>query len=110
MLGDPYDKPEYTRSHFPTGARARDFEKQFGNLDEWEVHPDGNTYCICKKNVGFAGVSHTLHLKEGGKTKSVKFERIPIPQPKVKVGIKVRWNENKHVWEKLLSTGWKTIY
>lgn len=110
MVGDPWDKPEHTHSHYPTGVQIREFTKVFGDIDQWEVHPQGNTFCICKKNTGFAGASHTLHLKDGGQTKSVKFERIPVPRPKVKSGIEVRWNGSHHRWEKLLKDGWKPIY
>ena len=110
MVGDPYEKPEYTKSHYPTGVNARDFTKTFGDIEKYEVLHDGSTYRICEKGGQLKTRYTQLNLKEGGKTKPVKFERIPIPQPKVKAGIKVRWNENKHVWEKLLSTGWKTIY
>lgn len=110
MIDEPWDKPERTHSHFPTGARARDFVKQFGNIDEWEVHPYMDTFCICRKGSGHSGNTYPLHLKEGGQTKSVKFERIPVPKPKVKSGIEVRWNASHHRWEKLLKTGWKTVY
>lgn len=110
FIDGPWDKPEYTHSHYPTGAQAREFTKVFGDLDQWEVHPDRGTYCICKKKGGYGTPSHTIHLKDGGKTKSIKFERSPVPRPKVKSGIELRWNGSHQRWEKLLKNGWKTIY
>jgi hypothetical protein len=110
MVSDPWDKPEYRATHFPTGVNVRDFIKTFGDPESYEVHHDGSTYCICPKGGPLKSRYTQLNLKDGGKTRPVKSEKFQIPQPKVRVGIQVRWNENRHRWEKLLKTGWKEIY
>jgi len=58
----------------------------------------------------FAGGLPACLVKEGMLTKNIKYERIPVPRPKVKSGIELRWNGSKGAWEKLLKTGWKTVY
>ena len=43
-------------------------------------------------------------MLNGGKTEAVKVERVEVPCPKVRAGIKTRWHEGR--WEKLMKKGW----
>ncbi len=45
-------------------------------------------------------------LTNGGSTRAIITEEIPIPCPKVRAGIETRWNEYKKQWEKCLKSGW----
>lgn len=105
MKGIDYKDPYYRVSHYPTGVSIRNFKSDYGELKDWDVIPQGSSYAIRQKGSSF-GRLFTLHLKEGGKTKSVLFEKIPIPCPKVKSGIKTRWSSDKECWMKELKTGW----
>jgi hypothetical protein len=105
MKSVDFKEPYYTVSHYPTGVRTRTFISDYGDLKDWDVVTQGSTYAILPKKNSY-GRSYTLHLADGGKTKSVKFEKIPIPCPKVKSGIKTRWSSDKECWMKELKTGW----
>ena len=105
MSGVDFKEPFYNVSHYPTGISIRNFKSDYGELNEWDVKKDGSSYAIVRKGMAFARPI-MLHLKEGGKTHSVKFEKIPIPCPKVKAGIKTRWSSDKESWMKELKTGW----
>ena len=48
-----------------------------------------------------------LALIDGGSTKPLEVERYPIPAPKVRKGIPVRWRNSR--WEKALKTGWTMV-
>lgn len=43
-------------------------------------------------------------LVHNGRTEAERIERTPIPAPKVKRGIEIRWYEGR--WQKLLKRGW----
>jgi hypothetical protein len=100
-------KPEYQLTHFPTGIKTRDFVSNYYPLDQCELKTMGSSYGVLKKG-GYYTNTLTLHLKDGGKTKNIKYEVIPIPCPKVKTGINTRWNSHKECWEKELKKGWCT--
>jgi len=100
-----YGEPKLTRSHFPTGIKTREFEANYYPLSEVRVIAQGNAYGVMKKD-GYYSNTLTLNLSDGGKTKSIRYEEIDIPCPKVRTGIKTRWNSFKEYWEKELKSGW----
>lgn len=46
-----------------------------------------------------------FRLESGGSTKPIKFEKVPIEQPRTKRN--TRWHYGK--WQALFKTGWQTI-
>lgn len=100
-----FEKPALTKTHFPTGIKTRDFIANYYPLEECHVIAQGNAYGVIKKN-GYYSNTLTLNLKDGNQTKNIKYEIIDIPCPKVKKGIKTRWNACKEHWEKELKSGW----
>ena len=102
-----YGEPKYTLSHFPTGIKTRDFEANYYPLSECDLMHRGGAYGVLKKG-GYYTNTLTLHLVNGGKTIVKKYEEVDIPCPKVRAGIKTRWNDFKGCWEKELKSGWCT--
>ena len=58
----------------------------------------GGTYFL-----RFPGCGFDLELRLPGETKSVRVETVPVPRPKVRKGIELRWNNGR--WYKRLKSG-----
>jgi hypothetical protein len=50
--------------------------------------------------------THTYALQDRGTTKPIHAESTPVPCPRVRKGIRVRWESGR--WQKLLKSGWVT--
>ena len=103
-----YGEPKLTRSYFPIGIKTREFEANYYPLNEVDLISQGNAYGVLRKG-GYYANALTLNLIDGGKTRSIKYEEIGIPCPKVRSGIKTRWSSSKERWEKELKSGWCTV-
>lgn len=104
-IGTKYGYPIETRSHYPTGIRTHDFVSNYYPLDQCDVSTRGSSYGVIKKGGRYENTLE-LNLTDGGKTLPVKYEEIDIPCPKVRTGIKTRWNDSQEHWEKELKSGW----
>ena len=95
------DKPEIQRCYYPIGPVNRaDWEDLLGR----EVSRYCDTYVI----PGLSGLS--FRLVDGGATKPVLVETIPIPCPKVRRGIETRYTWGNG-WEKYSQAkGWISAY
>jgi hypothetical protein len=61
---------------------------------------DGRVSCYLGQGCYLSGT-----LADGGATRAIIVETIPIPCPKVRAGIETRWHNGQ--WQKLLKTGWR---
>jgi hypothetical protein len=109
MVSSDYKEPFNNVSHFPTDIRVYDFIRNFDlkSLEQLEItYQEGyGIYVFHMKDV-ICGPTWRIQLKEGEKTRAIKFEKIPIICPKVRAGIKTRYNDDRGRWEKELKTGW----
>ena len=105
---DSFD-PVINRSHYPTELNTKDFMRNFSieSLDQLEItyQESYGIYQFCIKD-SLCGPKWKVQLINGEKTRLIKFEKIPIPCPKVRKGINTRYNGNKGYWEKELKPGW----
>lgn len=98
------DIPEMTVLYWPIEhGRLRDYQEVFPELNtDTELHGDRGSYTFYR---GMGHYSPILTLQNGGSTKPVKTEKIPIPCPKVRKGIDTRFYRGQ--WQKYLkSEGW----
>jgi hypothetical protein len=65
---------------------------------EIRVQRYGGTYFIRFPRCGF-----DIEFRLPGETKSVRCETVPVPRPKVRAGIELRWNNGR--WYKRLKSG-----
>lgn len=103
------DKPEMTVNYWPIEhGRLRDYREAFSELDsDTPLYGDAiygsGGYSFAR---GYGSYSPVLRLIDGGSTKPVKTEVLPIPCPKVRKGIETRFSYRGY-WEKYLkSQGW----
>jgi hypothetical protein len=98
------DKPEEIVNYYPTGIRTREMvdfhgipvpaELEYSTMGRYAVMTGRPMY----------GQARIIALPELGATKCIKQEVNPIPAPKVRKGIPIRWRGH---WEKYLQRdGW----
>lgn len=92
------DSPEIARSFYSIGTSTRAFVADYG------TEKIGSP--MTRRGDGLFedrdGLSY--RLIDGGRTKPIHFDRVPVPVPKVRPGIELRWRDG---WEKYLKTkGW----
>lgn len=98
------DEPEYIVWYWPTRFGRHDLERWDGSepykAEDVQVWNHGTSY-----NIKFPGLSVWTDSGILGNTKAVRVETAPIPRPKVRKGIEVRFTRGR--WEKYLKTkGW----
>lgn len=90
--------------YWPTGIRVYDFQRGYGEgLMGRSVRYSGSSglYSI-------DGTQLKIRLATGGQTKPIHSKKVPIPAPKVRKGVEVRYYDGR--WEKYLKTkGWVSI-
>lgn len=87
---------------FKTDVKTRDLEANYAPLSEIDVRQENEHYRILKRGLRYESSLH-LYIPHGTKNNLIS---IPIPCPKVRSGIKTRWNGDKGYWEKELKSGW----
>lgn len=99
------DKPEEIVNYYPTGLRTRDLVENYGIPVPAELsYSTMGRYAVMTGRAMYSN-ARIIQLPEGGATKCIKQEIFPIPCPKVRKGIPVRWRNSR--WEKYLqSSGW----
>ena len=102
--------PRYSVHYYPTEISERDFIAAFGTFENQEIcnaHEQFHhgVYQFRHKGFGFRDWNR-IQLPQLAKTEASKIENIDIPCPKVRSGIKTRWNGNKGHWEKELKSRW----
>lgn len=97
------DKPEEIVNYYPTGLRTKDLEYQYGKtLPADLAYSSSGVYAIVDGS--YYPRPLRIALPQLGATKCTKQEIIPIPAPKVRKGIELRWRGH---WEKYLKAeGW----
>jgi len=107
-----YREPFINVSNFPTGIHTNGFMRNFNitSLDQLEIvyQLSHGIYEFCIKD-NLCGPKWKIQLKDGGTTKGIGFEKIPIICPKVRTGVKTRYNGDKGYWEKELKYKWVMI-
>lgn len=101
-----HDKPEVTYLHWPTTERAEEVRKLYPHWigSELESHGVGYPKYSIRLGSGCWSGWHTISLRDGSKTESIKNEVEQIPPPKTK--FEVRWDRFHKRWEKRLKKGW----
>jgi len=101
------DKPEEIVNYYPTGMRTKDLIENYGIPVPAELeYSTMGRYAVMTGRPMY-GSARIIALPELGATKCTKQEVIPIPCPKVRNGIPIRWRNSR--WEKYLkSSGWQT--
>ena len=98
------DEPKMLVLYWPTGIRTADFLASYGSDMIGRQVRSGRfagSYII-------DGTRLQINLTEGGQTRPIHNKIIPIPAPKVRKGIEVRYYNGR--WQKYLKTkGWVTI-
>ena len=90
-------------NYWPTGIYSPQFKFTYGMELPTNLKDVGNG-CYQVIVEGW-GQGPTIRLTEGGATKSTKYEKHPIPCPKVRKGIQTRYDHG--YWMKYLkSEGW----
>jgi len=94
-----YNQPVLTRAWYPilecTPGRA---EQDFGPLGRQAKYDGDGRYSVPPDH-------RTYILTEGGRTKPIAFETLPIPCPKVRKGTEMGYKSG--AWRKYLKTqGW----
>ena len=108
-IGSPYKaftSPEIYINYWSTGIKTSDFINQYGaieKIDLQETRSFSGRFCFKRD---YLGSYIYIDLIKGPKTESTKTDIIPINCPKVRSGIKTRYNGSKGIWEKELKTGW----
>lgn len=104
------EEPMFCRHTYPTELRTFEFLRNFGETDlsVFRVYSanryEGGIYSF---RIRDGERRWDVQLKDGGKTMPIKTDKIPIPCPKVRSGIQVRWSKWDYRWEKYLKTqGW----
>lgn len=92
--------PELHRMYWPT-MNAGDWTPD--ELASAQVHRASSGQYSAK--VDGCGYWITLNLVNGGQTKSIRMDKLPIPAPKVRKGTETRYRNGQ--WEKYTAKGWK---
>ena len=97
------DIPEITVLYWPI---LRTIEAEYAEHYGKTAHDENDgIYSVQAGSGPFSGWIR-FRLTEGGQTKPIAQDAVPIPKPKVRKGIEVRYRYGR--WEKLLKTGWTT--
>lgn len=98
-----YDQkiPRRNITAFPTDVKTRDIEMNYAPLKDIRVEREHSYYRITRTGARF---DQSLCLYLSGDHNIMIYEDIPLP--KVRNGIKTRWNGDKGQWEKELKSGW----
>jgi hypothetical protein len=99
------DKPEEIVNYYPTDIRTKQMTDDFGIPVPAELeYSSMGKYAVLTGRPMY-GTPRYIALPQLGQTQCTKQEVIPIPAPKVRKGIEVRWYNGK--WQKYLkSSGW----
>ena len=106
-VGQPWinsQKPENIINYWSTGIRTYDFIRDYGPLENISIEQTrsySGRYCFKRH---YLEPYIYIDLIDGPRTHSTKVDIVPIPRPKVRAGIKTRWNNDR--WEKELKSGW----
>jgi hypothetical protein len=103
---DVYQNPETVVNYWPVDAQAERSRcaEIFPELDT-PIQLSGSGRDGYRFYRGYGSWSPVIHLKDGGSTKPIKTEVIPIPCPKVRKGLDTRFERG--AWQKYLkSQGW----
>jgi hypothetical protein len=99
------DKPEEIVNYYPTGLRTRDMIENYGIPVPAELSYSTMGRYAVMTGKPIYGNARIIELPDGGATKCIKQEIVPIPCPKVRKGIATRWANSR--WEKYLQAfGW----
>ena len=98
------DKPEEIVNYYPTGMRVKDLIENYGIPVPADLeYSTMGRYAVMTGRPMY-GQARIIALPQLGQTRCIKQEIIPIPGPKVRKGIEVRWRGR---WEKYLKAeGW----
>jgi hypothetical protein len=98
------DKPEEIVNFYPTGLRTKELVEYHGIPVPADLeYSTMGRYAVMTGRPMY-GTPRYIALPELGATKCTKQEVHPIPPPKVRKGIELRWRGR---WEKYLkSSGW----
>jgi hypothetical protein len=101
-----YDQkiPRKNITAFKTGVKTRDLEMNYAPLKDIRVEREHSYYRITRDG---ARHDQSLALYTIGEGNIMIYEDIPLP--KVRTGIKARWNGDTGQWEKELKTGWVRV-
>jgi len=103
------DEPILDRIYYSTGQRTASHLREWIGATVEPSHP-GYCYRVTKYSDGkpyYYTPPLTVMLVNGGKTTPTKGESEPVPPPRVRRGIELRWYRGR--WEKLLKReGWVT--
>lgn len=108
-IGHPWvstTSPEIIINYWSTGIKTIDFIRQYGpieNINLEETRSYSGRYCFKKH---YLEEYRYIDLINGARTQSTKTDIEPVICPKVRSGIKTKWNGLKSRWEKELKTGW----
>lgn len=93
------DKPIMTVQWWPLFRDAREV---------WEHEIGGEMFSssfMGEYTMRVCGFNRTFRLAHGGETRTILFEKTPIPCPKVRAGVETRYHNGR--WQKYLkSSGW----
>jgi len=98
--------PEILTHYWSTGINTMDFIRAYGPIEKIEIE-EIRSYSgrYCFKRSMYSEYTY-IDCINGARTQSTKTDKEPIPCPKVRTGIKTRWNDCKGKWEKELKSGW----
>ena len=99
-----YDRtiPRKNITAFKTAVKTRDLEMNYAPLKDIRVEREHSYYRITRDGAQYDQSLALFTIEEGN---IMIYEDIPCP--KVKAGIKTRWNGDNGEWEKKLKSGWR---
>jgi hypothetical protein len=98
-----YDQklPRKNITAFRTDVKTRDLEMNYAPIKDISVQREHSYYRITRAGARF---DQSLTLYTVGEGNIMIYQDITLP--KVRTGIKTRWNGDKGQWEKELKSGW----
>ena len=98
-----YDReiPRKNITAFRTDVKTRDIEMNYAPLKDISVQREHSYYRITRDGARY---NQSLALYTASDGNIMIYENIPMP--KIRNGIKTRWNGDKGQWEKYLKSGW----
>jgi hypothetical protein len=100
-IGYDQNIPRKNITAFRTDVKTRDLELNYAPLKDILVQREHSYYRITRNGARY---DQSLALYTVGEGNIMIYEDIPCP--KVRAGIKTRWNGDKGHWEKELKSGW----
>lgn len=96
-------QPQLVRYWWPVRRYVAHFDEHLLGLPA-----ESGSWCgrwVAREGTGLCSRYYDLELPEGGKTKCLHYEIVPVPCPKVRRGLETRWRRGR--WEKCLKReGW----